>query len=614
MARDATTYPTPSDYQEALQFPATAFSDPRLAAGTPATNALGLPQPITGAFAVVFPVETAEGRVAVRCFLTPVADGQRRYRAVAEHLAAADLPYTTDFEYRPRGIRVGGAAYPILTMAWVEGEGLAAFVERHRSDPATLRALAEAWRTMLTDLAAAGIAHGDLQHGNVLVQPEPNALRLRLVDYDTVFVPALKGRPSAEVGHRNYQHPDRTEDDFDPTLDHFAGLVVYTALRALVEQPGLWARYSTGENMLFQAGDFYDPAASPLFGELRRIEPVRPLAEALATACYLEPSGVPPLERVLAGEAAGPRSAMRLARVRRRDSRPVRRSRAEAAFLPGAVGALVAVAVLGGAGLGGLALALAVIATMLLVAVGERAYRATSLVRRRHRLDREAAVLERWIAELDDEREWLRTERHRFVDDLDAFRAARLQELRDEALERRLRHHFVNELDAMEEVGHRAVVRMKAVGIRNAFHATPDRVAEARGITPESRARIGRWRDGLVARYADAVPDRLSLAEEQRLRRQVERRLAGLDDEMVRVAAKAGVQRAELAKLIAQRAAVPALGRWRYLLTLLRVHPLPSLARPAPPPILQPPAAEPQRAEPVPSATASSDDPWWQQA
>ena len=614
MARDATTYPTPSDYQEALQFPATAFSDPLLAAGTPATNALGLPQPITGAFAVVFPVETAEGRVAVRCFLTPVADGRQRYRAVAEHLAAADLPYTTDFEYRPRGIRVGGAAYPILTMAWVEGEGLAAFVERHRSDPATLRALAEAWRTMLADLAAAGIAHGDLQHGNVLVQHEPDALRLRLVDYDTVFVPALKGHPSTEVGHRNYQHPDRTEDDFDPALDRFAGLVVYTALRALAEQPSLWARYSTGENLLFQAGDFYDPAASPLFEELRRIEPVRPLAEALATACYLEPSGVPPLERVLAGEMAGPRPALRRGRARQRDSRPARRSRAEAVFLPTAVGMIVGVAVLRLAGFGGFALVSAVIATIILVAVGERAYRGTSLVRRRHRLDREAAVLERWIAELEDERTRLRTERRRFVDDLGAFRAARLQELRDEALERRLRHHFINELDAVEEVGHRAVVRMKAVGIRNAFHATPERVAEARGISSESRARIGRWRESLAALYADAVPETLSTAEEQRLRRQVERRLAGLDDELVRVAAKAEVQRGELAKLVAQREAVPALGRWRYLLYLLRVRPLPSLARPASAPILQRPAAERQPPEPAPSATVSTDGAWWEQA
>src|SRR5690606_19886008 len=114
---------------------------------------------------------------------------------------------------------------------------------------------------------------------------------------------------SAEVGHRNYQHPDRTERDFGPELDRFAGLVVYTALLALAERPSLWERYSTGENLLFQAGDFYDPKDSPLFAELRQIEPIRPLVEALATACYLEPQAAPSLEAVEGGEveAARPR-------------------------------------------------------------------------------------------------------------------------------------------------------------------------------------------------------------------------------------------------------------------------------------------------------------------
>ncbi|MDX1530538.1 MAG: hypothetical protein R3362_03350, partial [Rhodothermales bacterium] len=107
MSRAASKYPTPSAYQEALQFPQTAFADPELAAGEVRTNALGLPQPITGAFAAVFPVSTAAGRYAVRCFLTRVERQQRRYRAVAEHLAAADLPYTVAFDYQPEGVRVG---------------------------------------------------------------------------------------------------------------------------------------------------------------------------------------------------------------------------------------------------------------------------------------------------------------------------------------------------------------------------------------------------------------------------------------------------------------------------------------------------------------------------
>lgn len=600
-------YPTPSAYQDALQFPATAFADPALAAGEPTTNALGLPQPITGAFAAVFPVETADGRFAVRCFLTDVPGLRRRYRAIAEHLTAARLPYTVGFEYQPDGIRAGGTSYPILKMEWAEGEGLARFVERHLDRPDVLLDLAEAWRAMLADLAAADVAHGDLQHGNVLIEQEEDGLRLRLVDYDAMWVPALRGHASAEVGHRNYQHPDRTESDFGAYLDHFAGLVVTTALVALAERPDLWATYGTGENLLFQAGDFYDPAASPLFADLRRIEAVRPLADALATACYLEPSGVPPLEAVLAGEM--PEATGR--RERREEARPAKRTRFEAAFVWLAAASVLVAAWLG-FWRGEAGLVLAVIATIIMGVVGHRAYRRQPLVRRRQRIASEAAVLDRWIAELEDERARLVAERRAYLDGFETRRAGRLRALQDEALERRLRHHFLGELDADENVGHRAVVRMKAVGIRDAFHATPERVAEARGITSESRARVAAWRESLVARYAADVPEKLSQAEEQRLRRLAERRLKEFDDALVRVAAKIGVQREERARLERQRDGLPDLSPLRYLLFLLRLRPLPSTEPRSAAPLLH--RAEKPAGSERPAVAEPTDGAWWEQA
>jgi len=611
-----TDYPTPSDYQEALQFPATAFLDPELAAGTPATNALGLPQPITGAFAAVFPVETEGRRFAVRCFLTKVEDQAARYRAVAAHLAEAELESTVVFDYQPKGIRVGGASYPILKMVWAKGEGLAAFVERHRDDPAMLRALAAAWRTLLVDLKDAGLAHGDLQHGNVLVREDDGDVRLVLVDYDTMFVPALAGKTSAEVGHRNYQHPDRTESDFDASLDHFPGLVVYTALRALIERPDLWPTFSTGENLLFQAGDFYDPQASPLFAALREIEPVRPLAEALATACYLEPGAVPSLEEVLRGDMSAasdrkPRAAKRPAR----DGRRPARSAFETWALPVAAVAIFAVLGFGAtAGWKG-----AVIASIPLIVAAawqvQRRYEAQSMVRRRRRATREAAVLEQWIADLEDTRRSLARERRDFLDRLDTFRAERLLEVQADALERHLRHHFIGELDAVEGVGHKAVVRLKAVGVRNAFHATPERVAEARGLTSETRCRIGAWRADLAAKVDDDVPESLSPAEEQRLNRQIDRRLRSLDAEATRVAAKAEVQRDELARVRAQQAALPSLTLGQYVGYLLRLRPLPQTTAERTAPILQQPSANDRLPAPArPSAPEpAADVAWWEQ-
>ena len=608
--RPGSPFPTPSDYQEALQFPETAFADPVLAAGTPKMNALGLPQPITGAFAAVFSIETPSGRFAVRCFLTHVEDQQTRYRAVARHLAEVDLSSTVTFEYQPDGLRVAGQAYPILKMAWAEGEGLAAFTERHLSDPAMLRALAAAWRALLADLAAAGIAHGDLQHGNVLAHTDGDgAIRLTLVDYDTLFVPVPAGRTSAEVGHRNYQHPDRTETDFDAGLDHFAWLVVYTAMRALEAEPALWPRFSTGENMLFQAGDFYDPAASPLFAALREVDGIAPLVDALERVCYLEPAAVLSLEEILSGAPLPEPSDSKRRREDR--ERPVRRSRFEAAFLP-AVIALAVLVIAGVAmGWGEVGLTLAVIAMTVGTWQVHRRYHRQSAVRRQRRMAREASVLAQWIADLDDTRRELDRERRDFIASLDTFRAERLTELRDAVLDRHLRHHFIGELDEIEGVGHRAVVRLKAVGIRTAFHATAERVADAKGLTSETRRLVTAWRSSLVAEVADAVPDSLSPAEEQRLNRQVERRLASLDVEAARVAAKADVQRAELAYVHAQQRATPHLTLGRYLLYLLRLRPLPrAQAVPSTAPILQRPQPTAPVAQPSPERPEAA---WWEE-
>ncbi len=279
-------YPTPSEYQEAVQFPDTAFTDDELAEAEPKTNVLGLPQPITGAFAAVFPLTARSGaQYAAKCFLSDVPDQRTRYAAVADALADRDLDATVDFDYQERGIRVDGTAYPLLKMEWVKGQTLNRFVESHLDDPAVLGRLADAWADLAAELEAAGIAHGDLQHGNVLVPtPSEDTLHLRLVDYDTVYVPALDGRASAEVGHRNYQHPDRTDADFGPHLDRFPALAVYTALRACMTHPHLWDEYDTGENLLFRDADFYDPETSPLFQVLTNDEALRPLARALRRA------------------------------------------------------------------------------------------------------------------------------------------------------------------------------------------------------------------------------------------------------------------------------------------------------------------------------------------
>ena len=612
------SYPTPSAYQEAVQFPESAFLDETLQDATPRTNVLGLPQPISGAFAVVFPMTDAHNqRWAAKCFLTDVPDQQTRYQAIAAHLSEHDLPALVTFDYQQPGIRVEGTAYPLLKMEWVEGNALNTWVRTHRDDLDALQTLATAWADLLADLEAAQIAHGDLQHGNVLVVDTDSGPALRLVDYDTMYVPALDGRPSPEVGHRNYQHPDRTERDFGPALDRFAGLVIYTAIQATRVRPALWERFDTGENLLFRDSDFYEPEQSPLFQVLGDTEAIAPLISHLETACYQSPEQVPALAQVRDGTAAvSAHSREELASTRRAErsaARTAPRTSWTQIALPLLVAGLVLAAGLGwtvnvwvGFGLGAA------------VAIGwgtgvAYQYRAHPIVRRQRRLQHEADRYTALIETMERELETLAEQKSEVKSSVEARRDERLEEVQDEALYNKLKHHFIGEVGAVDGVKHRDVVRLKANNIRTAYEATPEALSEVRRIHDTTKARINMWRSSLAQHYADALPEKLSPAEERRLQRYIARRVERIETEAARVREKIRVYEAERRRTKARQEEQPSLSVQRYLAHLAYLTDLPK-ADPGPPRPSSISTNGQASADTPPDRPAPvSEGPWWRQ-
>jgi predicted flap endonuclease-1-like 5' DNA nuclease len=180
-------------------------------------------------------------------------------------------------------------------MEWVKGELLNEYIRKHLGNSIALLDLAKRWFSMVTALQAAGIAHGDLQHGNVVVVNG----ELRLIDYDGMYVPTLAGRASNEVGHRNYQHPQRTEFDFGISTDNFAAWVIYITLLALSIDPGLWHRVQGGdEYLLFRREDFADPLSSATFALLSKHSDQRleTLANFFQSLLFYSPDRFPPLD------------------------------------------------------------------------------------------------------------------------------------------------------------------------------------------------------------------------------------------------------------------------------------------------------------------------------
>lgn len=298
-------WPTPQDYSEAVQNPSLNFMDEGVKSCEAVLNELGIPRVASGMFASVYEFKSEKEQWAVRCFTTRLKDQQERYKAISSFILADDLPYTVDFHYLEDGIKCGDTWFPILKMTWVAGQTLDAYVRENLRNFNGLQRLRVEFQIMMEKLKANGVAHGDLQHGNILISSD----QLYLVDYDGFYVPELAGRHNNELGHPNYQHPKRSEKYFGPYLDNFSAHVIDLSLLCLIEDPFLWQRFNGGDEcLLFRNKDFADPDGSKLISALQRHESgrIRAAVNRLLDYIKMPVEEIPYLCREESKEAADP--------------------------------------------------------------------------------------------------------------------------------------------------------------------------------------------------------------------------------------------------------------------------------------------------------------------
>lgn len=295
------TLPTPDAYNAAVQTPRLAFSDTELANGAVDCNGFGIPKALGGGFAITYRLSSRNGKsYAVRCFHKEVRNLQDRYHRIHSILKATQSPLFVGFEYQQTGIKVKAVGYPIVKMEWATGMTLGEYIEQNHHTRAAIEQLRSSFSQMEAELQQRGIAHGDLQNGNVLVSPQGG---IRLVDYDGMFVPGMNTGGGAELGHKHFQHPDRNAASFGPSIDRFSFLVIDLSLWAIALQPNLFQRFSTGENILFAANDYADPASSQVFQALKMVshQTFQKALVSFAAICQSPFSSVPRLPDFLAG-------------------------------------------------------------------------------------------------------------------------------------------------------------------------------------------------------------------------------------------------------------------------------------------------------------------------
>ena len=300
-------WPPASSYASILQIPRAAFVDPKLKACTIRRNSVNQPLGISGRFAVVYEALLESGqRLAIRLFTSDREERAERYELISNHLAQVDLPELVPFHFEPGAIRLdSGKLYPMVTMEWVSGHTLHEWVGRtaKKSDAAdSLLRLSHRWIELMTHLREAQLAHGDLQHANIMVT---NDNALKLVDYDCMCVPALAGRRNLEIGVVPYQHPQRDADtELSLELDNFSALVIFLALRGLAADPELWethVEFDNNDSLLFRREDFEQGPGSALYRSLSESHDtlVRQLTERLFDYYGGDIADVPSLDSVL---------------------------------------------------------------------------------------------------------------------------------------------------------------------------------------------------------------------------------------------------------------------------------------------------------------------------
>ena len=252
-------YPLISQYVRAIQDASSNLD--KLAHLEPVLDDHGEPYRSSGAFAVVFKMKDEQtGKCyALKCFTEEQEGRAEAYRQIADELEFVDSSYITSVKYLDKEIFVDSSCeedeFPVLLMDWIDGETMETYIEENYQDNYTMAMLCYRFCKMAAWLRSQPFAHGDIKPDNIMVRPDGN---LTLVDYDGMFVPAMKGQKSPTIGTKDFSHPLRTVDDFDETIDDFALASIALSLKAISLKPSLLDESGVADRLLFSADDYRD--------------------------------------------------------------------------------------------------------------------------------------------------------------------------------------------------------------------------------------------------------------------------------------------------------------------------------------------------------------------
>jgi serine/threonine protein kinase len=265
--------PTKSDIVIAIRNADKFLKLPELKDAKLKLNSSGYPYVCTGGFTMVFHLTKAKKHWAFRVWHANISNLKDRFREISEYLTDHKLPYFADFIYDEKSLLVDGVWIDTIRMEWIDGLLLKDYIEKNLHDGKSILNLACSFRAMCRDLHQNNISHGDLQHGNIIIDTNG---AIRLIDYDSVCVPKTVGQYEFVRGLKGYQHPSRLKGDTyaSPQADYFSELIIYLSIIALAKRPQLWVDYNIKdtETLLFNDADFENLPHSKIYSDLSAMQ------------------------------------------------------------------------------------------------------------------------------------------------------------------------------------------------------------------------------------------------------------------------------------------------------------------------------------------------------
>ena len=264
-------YPLISEYIETIKSAEDNFD--KLSYLRPILGDDGLPVMTSGNFAVVFKMKDELRRklYAVKCFTKEQEGRGESYKLIADEFEYVSSNYLTPIKYYENELFVDTDnseedEFPILLMDWVEGKTLDIYIKENINNQYALEMLAYQFNKMAAWLITQPFAHGDLKPDNIIMKEDG---QLVLVDYDGIYVPAMKGQKAREIGSPGFRHPSRTEDFFDEHIDDFSIASIAFALKAIAIKPILWNEFGGNDRLLFSENDLHDLSQSKVIPALQ---------------------------------------------------------------------------------------------------------------------------------------------------------------------------------------------------------------------------------------------------------------------------------------------------------------------------------------------------------